>query len=95
MRKGLSILFQRFPESCTVSRPSGGYFCWVRGPKAFNAVATAKLAMADGVSFAPGPLFSITRSFGNFMALNLSYAWTPDRERKIERIGELLHAASD
>ncbi|HEV7276600.1 MAG TPA: PLP-dependent aminotransferase family protein [Devosiaceae bacterium] len=95
MRKGLSVLFQRFPENCTVSRPSGGYFCWVRGPKRFNAVAAAKVALADNASFAPGPMFSVTRSFGNFIALNLSHPWTLERERQMARIGQLLERAND
>lgn len=95
MRKGLSVLFQRFPDNCTVSRPSGGYFCWVRGPKRFNAVAAAKLAMSEDASLAPGPMFSVTRAFGNFIALNLSYPWTLERERHIVKIGQLLQRAND
>lgn len=93
MRKGLSIIFQNFPETCAVSRPLGGHICWVRGPKQFNALATAKLLAPEGISFAPGPLFSVTRSFGNFLALNLSYPWTPEREAHIGTIGQHLQEA--
>lgn len=90
MLRGLSLIFQRFPESCTVSRPVGGYLCWIRGPKAFNAMTAAKAALAMDLSISPGPLFSVTRAFGNFVALNLSHPWTPERERHIGLIGDLM-----
>jgi len=89
-RKGLSLIFQHFPESCTVSRPTGGFMCWVRGPKAFNAIEAARRAEERGVAFSPGPLFSVSHAFGNFIALNLSVAWTPETERQIQEIGRRL-----
>lgn len=92
MRRGLSLMFQTFPDNCTVSRPHGGYVCWVRGPKEFDALNAAAKARTNAVGFGPGPLFSVTRWFNNFIALNLSYEWTPQRERQLALIGELLRA---
>lgn len=88
--RGLALIFQHFPENCTVSRPASGYLCWVRGPKAFNAVELEHVAQERSASFSPGPLFSVSRAFGNFIALNLSHAWTEERERELINIARLL-----
>jgi DNA-binding transcriptional MocR family regulator len=90
MRKGLSVIYQHFPDNCTVSRPTGGYFCWVRAPKEFKSLETGRHAYSHGISVAPGPMFSVTRSFGNFLALNLSHQWTPERETQLAWIGDRL-----
>lgn len=89
LHKGISLLSRAFPESCTVSRPSSGYMCWVRGPKEFNAYSLVRdKSLVD--FFAPGPLFSCTRAFGNFFALNLSHPWSSDREEELWRLGQIL-----
>lgn len=90
MRKGLSVIYQHFPDNCTVSRPTGGYFCWVRAPKEFKSLEAGRQAYSQGISVAPGPLFSVTRSFGNFFALNLSHPCTPEREAQLAWIGGKL-----
>lgn len=95
MRRGLSLVFQNFPESCTVSRPLGGYMCWVRGPKHFNALTAIKTERYDHLRLAPGPLFSVTRAFSNFIALNLSFPWTADREEEMATIGQALLDVQD
>jgi len=95
MRKGLSRVFQTFPEHCTVSRPTGGYICWVRGPTTFSAVATAARANPNVLGYLPGPLFSVTRAFGNFLALNLSFPWTAEREAALDVIGKALLKSSN
>ncbi|MEX2374011.1 MAG: PLP-dependent aminotransferase family protein [Dehalococcoidia bacterium] len=94
VQRGLSLVFQNFPESCTVSRPLGGYLCWVRGPKEFSSIKAQSAAAKVGAGFIPGPVFSVARSFDNFLALNLSHPWTRERERSVAQIGELLNAAS-
>jgi DNA-binding transcriptional MocR family regulator len=94
VQKGLSLVFQNFPDSCTVSRPQGGYLCWVRGPVQFNSIKAQSSALKTGTSFIPGPVFSVTGSFENFLALNLSHPWTAEREQDVAKIGALLHKAT-
>jgi DNA-binding transcriptional MocR family regulator len=91
--RGLSLISQKFPPHCAVSRPTGGYVCWVRGPKGFDSLAAARQFVKHGVSFAPGPMFSVTRAFGNFFALNLSGAWDSRQEEQISMIGSVLRGA--
>lgn len=94
LHKGISVLSQTFPENCTVSRPSSGYMCWVRGPKEFNSFSLMREKSLMNF-FAPGPLFSCTRAFGNFFALNLSHPWTSEREEVLTRLGQILAQESE
>lgn len=92
-RQGLKLISQHFPLSCAVSRPSGGFVCWIRGPQGFNAMEAADEALRRSVSIPPGPMFSVTGSFRNFVSLNLSYPWDNVREKKLLVLAELLLSA--
>jgi DNA-binding transcriptional MocR family regulator len=91
MNVGLQLISAHFPKSCAVSKPEGGYLCWVRGPRELDAIKQAMSSNDDTFDFIPGPFFSIAGSFTNFIALNFSRDWTPDRRRRLARLGEVLH----
>ncbi len=67
--------------------------CWIRGPKELDALAASRRALRRGIALAPGPMFSVTASFRNFIGLNLSAPWTPEREEKLRAIADLVDAA--
>lgn len=90
MRRGLNIISQTFPQECAVSRPDGGFMCWIKAPRGFDAIEMAPLAHKLGISYAPGPIFSVTNSFRNFLAINLSLDWTPTEVQKLGRLADLL-----
>jgi len=39
---------------------------------------------------APGPMFSARRQFRNFIRLNYGHPWSPEMDRAIKRLGQLL-----
>ena len=47
-----------FPHECTMSRPQGGFVLWVELPKQVDALALHGEAVAEGIAFTPGQLFS-------------------------------------
>jgi DNA-binding transcriptional MocR family regulator len=47
-------------------------------------------AAAQGIRFAPGPMFSATREFRDCLRLNYGREWTPATERAIATLGKLL-----
>lgn len=93
MQQGLSLISKHFPLSCAVSRPAGGFTCWIRGPKEFDAMRTAEVALRQGVSIPPGPMFSVTGSFRNFLSLNLSYPWDATRQKRLQMLAEMMSEA--
>lgn len=91
--QGLQLIAEHFPSTCTVSVPTGGFMCWVRGPRDFDALKASQIALANQISLPPGPMFSVTNSFSNFIALNLSLPWTEERVRKLKMVSMLLRSA--
>jgi DNA-binding transcriptional MocR family regulator len=52
--------------------PTAGLFIWCRLPDGIDATAVARRALADDVLLAPGNLFSVSQSAGNFMRFNVA-----------------------
>jgi len=94
MERGLALIDRHFPSGCKVTRPSGGFMCWVEGPPQFDSVTACRDALARGVGLPPGPLFSVREAFRNCIGLNLSFPWTPDAEARLKAIGELVREHS-
>jgi DNA-binding transcriptional MocR family regulator len=93
MSQGLELLKTHFPKQITVAAPSGGFVCWVRGPRRFDATKLAMRADNETFDFVPGQLFSTAGGFANFIALNFSAEWSLTRKRKLRRLGEQIASA--
>ena len=46
---------------------------WVEMPKPIDALRLHQLALEEGISIAPGPLFSVKRKYKNFIRLNYGH----------------------
>lgn len=81
-----------FPEGTRITRPEGGFVIWVECPPRVDAEVLYAQALAHGVSIAPGPMFSATRKYRNFVRLNCAVPWTERVEKAIARLGQLALA---
>ncbi|WP_339488566.1 GntR family transcriptional regulator MpaR [Pseudomonas sp. EL_65y_Pfl2_R95] len=86
----LASAARHFPAETRVSRPAGGYFLWFEFPKQVDALHLFKLALAQGISLAPGPIFSATRQFGNCARLNCGHPWTAQSEEAMATLGRII-----
>lgn len=77
-----------FPASTRVSRPAGGAVLWVELPKGIDALALYGKAVENGISLAPGPLFTSGGDYRNFVRLSAS-TWNPRIEAAVETLGRL------
>jgi DNA-binding transcriptional MocR family regulator len=77
-----------FPAGTRVSRPGGGFVLWVELPTDIDTVTLYDAAISAGITLAPGPLFSATRQYRNFLRLNASH-WSPDVQSGLVRLGTL------
>lgn len=81
-----------FPRGTRVTRPEGGFLLWVEMPRAVDALRLHRVALAAGIAFAPGPLFSPRgRGFRNCLRLNAAVA-SPEVIAGVERLGALAGA---
>jgi len=85
---------QAFPAECSLSEPQGGFVLWIRMPAAVDALALHRDAIAAGVAFMPGPLFSASGKLGNYIRLNCGNSWNPETAAGIVRLGQLVKDAA-
>jgi DNA-binding transcriptional MocR family regulator len=77
-----------FPEGTTVTRPTGGFVLWVEMPPSIDSVRLYERALAAGITFAPGPLFSSKPKYRHCLRLNAA-CWSDRIEDAVARLGAL------
>ncbi|MDX1636165.1 MAG: PLP-dependent aminotransferase family protein [Marinobacter sp.] len=81
---------RHFPAEVRVTRPAGGYFLWLELPASIDSLELFRRAAEAGISIAPGPMFSATRSFAHCLRLNFGHPWSPELEAAMATLGRLL-----
>ena len=79
-----------FPEGTRVGRPEGGGVLWVELPRGVDSVELMYRAREEGISIAPGTIFSTQDRFSGHVRLNSGNPWTGDLARGVERLGALV-----
>ena len=92
--KRLSLLYdfisQYFPSGTKISKPRGGAFIWIELPKYVDALEFQQRAFHKNISIAPGPLYSTTDKFPNYIRLTSACPWnTNEIEKAIETLGNI------
>ncbi|GAP36169.1 aminotransferase-like domain-containing protein [Piscinibacter sakaiensis] len=90
----LRLVERHFPARTRVTRPAGGYFLWLELPPAVDALALHQRAMAEGISTAPGVLFSADRRFTHHLRLNTGHPGDTRIDGALRRLGALASAAA-
>jgi DNA-binding transcriptional MocR family regulator len=62
---------------------------WVEMPESIDALRLHQLALAEGISIAPGPLFSVKRKYGNFVRLNYGHFNVKSTVNAVRTVGHL------
>ena len=84
-----AVIAEAFPRGTRVTRPSGAYILWIELPKACDSVALFERLLERGISIAPGPMFSATQRYRNFVRISVGQAWNERHERALREIGRL------
>lgn len=80
---------ETFPAGCRVTNPGGGYVLWVELPRRIDAVELFHRARAQNIVIAPGPLFSMSSRYDNFVRISFGEPWSPALDRAIATVGQL------
>ena len=86
----LASAARSFPPNTRVTRPGGGYFLWFEFPQQVDSLQLFQQALAQGISLAPGPIFSATRRFGNCARLNYGHPWDVRSEQAMAVLGRII-----
>lgn len=88
----LAAAARYFPADTRVTKPVGGYFLWFEFPEQVDSLKLFELALAQGISLAPGPIFSPAQRFKNCARLNYGSPWDSRCEDAMAALGRLLEA---
>lgn len=78
-----------FPEGTKVTRPTGGIVLWVELPVAVDALDLYQKALEKNISVAPGPVFSASQGYRNFIRINCGVRWSDRIEEALIFLGRL------
>jgi DNA-binding transcriptional MocR family regulator len=79
-----------FPEGTKMTQPQGGFVLWLELPERVDSFELAQKSLAQGISIAPGPIFSASQKYKHFIRLSCACAWSPRVERALVTLAGLL-----
>lgn len=85
-----TALRQVLPAEASISDTPGGYFLWVSLPDGINTTQLYHLALEQGISIAPGQLFSSSEDFRHCFRFNTAWPWDARAEAAVEKLGQLI-----
>jgi DNA-binding transcriptional MocR family regulator len=97
LRRALQVQVQQtsqaitkyFPAGTRLSRPEAGYVLWVELPKNIDAVELHRAAFAQQISVLPGPIFSPSGRYRNFLRINCGSVWSTRIDQALLALGKL------
>lgn len=87
----LDALEKYFPKDFSWTKPEGGMFIWVEGPKNFDSVKTYWQAVEKKVAYVPGCYFFVKKGQGkNTFRLNFTNVSEEKISEAIKRLSEVI-----
>jgi len=90
-----ALIAEHFPEQVCISKPQGGSVLWIRCRSHVDTSQFFKQAIAQGVSFAPGEIFSPSGKYKNYMRISFGVQWCDRIDQAIKTLGKLVHQYPD
>ncbi|MES2037874.1 MAG: PLP-dependent aminotransferase family protein [Pseudomonadota bacterium] len=79
-----------FPLGTQVVSPAGGWWLWLELPEHIDSLALLRQAVAQGIAFTPGSLFSGSGKYANYLRMNIGRPWGREMEQGIKTLGKLI-----
>jgi DNA-binding transcriptional MocR family regulator len=79
-----------FPAETRLGNPQGGFVLWVELPGEIDTSQLYEKAIAEGVPFIPGELFSPSRMYRNCLRLNCGNPHSSEIEDAVRRLGRVI-----
>ena len=76
----IEAVTRHFPPGTRITQPAGGFVIWVELAPHVDSLELARRARSEGISIAPGPIFSATQKYRNFVRISCACPW----DRRVE-----------
>lgn len=86
----LRAIEKHFPAETRVTQPEGGFLLWLALPEEVDCFTLAQQALLEGVSIAPGSLFTTSGKFRNYMRLCAACKDASQLETAMIRLSKLI-----
>ena len=90
MSQMIDAVERYFPETTRLTRPEGGHVLWVQLPDGVDAMDLYDAAEAESIRIAPGPMFSPSNGYRNFIRLNTGFPWNETTDHQMATLGRLV-----
>lgn len=84
------MIAKSFPEGTKLTRPEGGFTLWVGLPEGVDSIVLFQKAYEQKISVAPGPIFSSSQKYRNFLRLSCAYGDRVKMERAVIILGQIV-----
>ena len=88
----LRDIAKHFPPGTRATQPEGGYFIWVELPSKIDALELHRLALSQGISLAPGHLFSADHRFRHHVRINFGHPDNKNFHAALKTVGTIARA---
>lgn len=88
-QKMLTVIVNEFPTGTKVTRPEGGLSLWIEFDEKVNTLKLYDLCIQEGISIAPGRMFTVQRQFQNCIRISIGLPWSKEIEQQLKRVGRL------
>jgi len=89
----LYLATEHLPKNIRITHPEGGYVIWIELAKNVDSMMLFENARKENISIAPGPLFSISGQYKNFIRMNYGKADKKQLEKAMIILGHLIDAS--
>jgi DNA-binding transcriptional MocR family regulator len=90
-RRLVAAVASYFPPETRTSNPVGGCVLWLELPEAVDSEKLFDRAIQEGISIAPGSIFSPCNRYRNFIRLSYGHPWTEKIDEGLEQLGRTVH----
>ena len=88
------LVAEHFPHEVCISKPQGGSVLWIRCRSHVDTSKIFSKAIEQGVSFAPGEIFSPSGQYKNYMRLSFGIKWSDKIDHALATLGKLVYENS-
>jgi len=86
----LQLATLHLPKSIRLTHPQGGYVIWLELDKHINSMELFDKAKKENISIAPGPLFSVSGQYKNYIRINFGRESKQRLEKAMVILGRLI-----
>lgn len=84
------LILRYFPERTRITQPDGGLNIWIELPLSINTSDLLEKAIEQGVSYAPGEIFSTMGNYKHYLRISYSGLWEKKTEKALITLGKLF-----